>query len=80
MYNEASHSWVEAKGSVDESAIEAAVAEWLEAHPEATTTVTDGSITEPKLASALLTKINQSASGVTTLSEKKADQYRFITN
>lgn len=70
MYNETSHTWVEAKGTVDEAAIEAAVAEWLEAHPEATTTVADGSITEPKLASALLTKINNSASGVTRLSDE----------
>lgn len=35
--------------------------DWLDEHPEATTTVQDGSITEPKLASALATKINNKA-------------------
>ncbi len=32
------------------------VDEWLDEHPEATTTVQDGAITEPKLAAALLAK------------------------
>ena len=35
-------------------AIEAAVSSWLDEHPEATTTVQDGSITEEKLASDVL--------------------------
>lgn len=40
------------------------VADWLDDHPEATTTVEDGSITEAKLASALKAKINN-MSGLT---------------
>ena len=44
---------------VDPSVIEGAVADYLEAHPEATTTVQDGSITEVKLATALATKIGE---------------------
>lgn len=41
-----------------------AVEDWLDDHPEATTTVEDGSITEAKLASALKAKINNT-SGLT---------------
>ena len=40
-------------GGADPAAIEAAVQDWLDAHPEATTTVQDGSITEQKLATSL---------------------------
>ena len=36
---------------------EQAVSAWLDAHPDATTTVTDGAITEPKVAGALLKNI-----------------------
>ena len=38
-------------GGVDPAVIEQAVADWLDAHPEATTTVADGSITAAKFAS-----------------------------
>ena len=38
----------------DPAAIEQAVTDWLDDHPEATTTVQDGSITEAKLASDVL--------------------------
>lgn len=44
--------------SMDTSAIESAVESWLSDHPEATTTVQDGSITLAKLASAVAAKIN----------------------
>lgn len=37
-------------------AIEGGVAEWMEAHPEATTTVLDGSLTEAKFSNALKLK------------------------
>lgn len=40
----------DAGGSVDPSAIAEAVDDWLDDHPEATTTVQDGSITEAKFA------------------------------
>lgn len=42
----------------DPAVIEQAVSDWLDDHPEATTTVADGSITEAKLASAIAAKIN----------------------
>lgn len=46
--------------------IEGYVSDWLDLHPEATTTVEDGSITMAKLASSL-------ASTITSLSEEIAD-------
>ena len=44
-------------GGADPAAIEAAVQDWLDAHPEATTTVQDGSITEQKLATSIAQKL-----------------------
>ena len=44
---------------VDPAVIEQAVADWLDAHPEATTTVQDGSITEAKLASDVLAELGE---------------------
>lgn len=46
-------------GGADPAVIESAVQDWLDDHPEATTTVADGSITEQKLAAAVAAKINQ---------------------
>ena len=40
-------------GGADPEAIEQAVSDWLDEHPEATTTVEDGSLTEVKLSDAL---------------------------
>lgn len=54
----------------DPAVIEQAVADWLDAHPEATTTVQDGSITEEKLASELAAKIGE----IDTLSEAIKNQ------
>lgn len=48
--------------SMDAGAISASVTRWLDAHPEATTTVADGSITEAKLAAAVAEKINEVSS------------------
>lgn len=42
-------------GTIPEDEIEQAVSDWLDAHPEATTTVQDGSITAAKLNADLLT-------------------------
>lgn len=50
---------------VDPEEIYAAVQDWLDAHPEATTTVADNSITYPKLNSALKIGITCSALGMT---------------
>lgn len=44
---------IKALGSPDPTVIEGAVADWLDEHPEATTTVQDGSITKAKLDSNL---------------------------
>ena len=44
-------------GGADPAVIEAKVQEWLEDHPEATTTVQDGSITEQKLATTVAQKL-----------------------
>lgn len=46
-------------GSADPAVIEQAVAAWLNAHPEATTTVEDGSITEAKLAADVLAELGE---------------------
>lgn len=51
--------WVEVGQPTDEQT-NSAVANWLNDHPEATTTVQDGSITEIKLNESLLNRINQS--------------------
>ena len=45
-------------GKIDPEQIAAAVSAWLDEHPEATTTVADGSITMAKLASAVQEKLN----------------------
>ena len=50
----------------DQETVDSAVETYLDNHPEATTTVQDGAITEAKLASALAQKVNQ----VTTLSDE----------
>lgn len=40
---------IKALGGADAASIESAVSGWLDDHPEATTTVQDGSITKAKL-------------------------------
>ena len=49
---------------VSPEVIEAAVSDWLDDHPEATTTVEDGSITEEKLASDVLLTLSTLESDV----------------
>lgn len=51
--------WVE-QGLPSDSQTETAVTNWLNDHPEATTTVQDGSITDLKIEESLLNRINQS--------------------
>ena len=50
--------FVESGGSVDPSVIAEAVDDWLDDHPEATTTVEDGAVTFAKLAQDVTDKIN----------------------
>ena len=52
---------IKALGGADPSVIASAVDAWLDDHPEATTTVEDGSITSDKLASALAAAIDSIA-------------------
>lgn len=47
-----------AGSGIDPTVIEQTVADYLDAHPELITTVQDGSITEAKLASTVLAKLN----------------------
>ena len=61
---------------VDPSAIESYVNAWLTAHPEATTTVQDGSITLAKLASDLAAKINS----ISSLSDEIDDVGSDVTD
>lgn len=49
---------LEQGSTIDPEVVEQAVSDWLDEHPEATTTVQDGSITLAKLASAVAAKIN----------------------
>ena len=68
VYDELTNAWaVSAEGgSADPAVVEAAVEAWLDAHPEATTTVQDGSISYAKLDSTLKGK----ADAVTSLSDE----------
>jgi len=50
---------VKLKNLISNDTIETAVDNWLDAHPEATTTVEDGAISEAKLNSTLADKINR---------------------
>jgi len=56
--------------------IEAKVQDWLDAHPEATTTVQDGSITEQKLATSIAQKLGL----VTQLSDEIDDIGSDVTD
>lgn len=59
---------IKALGGSNE-AITQAVNDWLDEHPEATTTVQDGSITEAKLAAALAAKINGLGEAIAALTQ-----------
>ena len=68
VYDEMTDAWaVSAEGgSADPAVVEASVEAWLDAHPEATTTVQDGSISYAKLDTTLKGK----ADAVATLSDE----------
>ncbi len=68
VYDELTDAWAISMegGSADPEVIEAAVQAWLTAHPEATTTVQDGSISYAKLDTAMKAK----ADAVSTLSDE----------
>ena len=59
-------TWKTIEAAADPAVIGEAVSDWLTDHPEATTTVADGSITEQKLASSVAQKVN----AVTQLSDE----------
>lgn len=77
VYDELTNAWaVSAEGgSADPAVVEAAVEAWLDAHPEATTTVQDGSISYAKLDTTLKSK----ADAVTTLSDEIVNTNNNIT-
>lgn len=53
-------TWTDAAAPTEEQVGEA-VSEWLEAHPDATTTVADGSITEAKLSGSVIEKLENNS-------------------
>ena len=57
------------KVKVDPAVIEQAVSDWLDDHPEATTTVEDGSITEEKLAADVLAILSGMESNISTIAD-----------
>lgn len=63
-------------GGVDPAVIEAKVEEWLDTHPEATTTVQDGSITEQKLATTVAQKLGL----ISSLSDEIVDVKSALSN
>lgn len=77
VYDELSNAWaVSAEGgSADPAVVEAAVEAWLDAHPEATTTVQDGSISYAKLDTTLKGK----ADAVATLSDEIDDLWNVMS-
>ena len=62
-------------GGADPAVIEAAVQDWLDAHPEATTTVQDGSITEQKLATSIAQKLGL----ISSLSDEIDDLWNVMS-
>ena len=67
-----SYSWYKIKGdSAPSGEVADAVADWLDNHPEATTTVEDGSVTKAKLHSSLSDEIDQKAQAIIESSTSK---------
>lgn len=64
---------------VSPEAIESAVTGWLDDHPEATTTVEDGSITEAKLAADVAGILEDLQADVTDVENKFGTHYKDIT-
>ena len=62
-------------GGADPAVIEAAVQDWLDNHPEATTTVQDGSITEQKLATSIAQKLGL----ISSLSDEIANLWNVMS-
>ncbi len=64
VYDELTDGWAVSKegGSADPEVIADAVSDWLDDHPEATTTVQDGSITYAKLDATMKGKVDEISS------------------
>ena len=62
-------------GGADPAVIESAVQDWLDSHPEATTTVQDGSITEQKLATSIAQKLGL----ISSLSDEIDDLWNVMS-
>lgn len=63
--------------SIDPADVEQAVSDWLTAHPEATTTVQDGSITKAKLSSGLVGELSPVLGSTPTYTEVTG---KYISN
>ncbi|HAE25023.1 MAG TPA: hypothetical protein DCG33_06755 [Prevotellaceae bacterium] len=62
VYNSGSNKWMNGSvASPTDAQVEQAVSEWLDEHPEATTTIVDGSVTIAKLASDVQEMIQNAA-------------------
>lgn len=53
--------------NLKDEVIDTSIKAWLTEHPEATTTVQDGAITEPKLSNELRKKMNDNTNGMTNV-------------
>lgn len=71
---------IKSLAKVNPEDIESSVNDWLDDHPEATTTVEDGSVTKAKLYSDLADQIDASTSGVSALNSAINDQSEEIYN
>lgn len=69
---------------VNPETIEEAVQDWLDEHPEATTTVEDGSITKAKLSSSLAGELDGKAPAITDTDEgyshTSVDEFTIVGN
>lgn len=65
------------QGTPTSAQVGEAVSTWLTNHPEATTTVQDGSITEEKLASALAAKVDKIAENTQKVADLKSAVNNF---
>lgn len=66
MSDGTSETFTVTNGDVDDEKIQSFITEWLDAHPEATTTVEDGSITEAHLSVELKKKLQNTTKMATT--------------
>ena len=81
-FDEASNEWIALGLTPEEAkaAIADEVSDWLDAHPEATTTVEDGAITYAKLDASLQGSVDDVSSLKSALNESSIDHSALIAN